>query len=343
MNFAAVYQLLWIFFVYAFLGWCVEVSFVALQKGHFVNRGFLNGPVCPIYGFGVIIVLACLTPLKENFVILFLGSVVLTSILEWTTGFVLEKLFRQRWWDYSNEPFNLNGYICLRYSIMWGLACVLVVDVLHPSIMTLIGLIPRTLGTVLLCLMGAVLAVDLGATLATVTKMRRRLDAIDELAAKIKELSSDFGEDLADRVLDAAGKGADFKAAMEAWAAEQAEDLGDLREDVRERRAALLENVQEHREERQRDAAERRDTLLEDARQRKEELATDVQERREELQNLAGESRRQLQELSERLREQLDSSTAGQRRLIRAFPDLKSLDRSEALNRLHRKPEQDRK
>ena len=112
------YQFLWIFFVYAFLGWCTEVSYAALRTGKFVNRGFLNGPVCPIYGCGVVVVLVGLTPLKGNFVLLFLGSVVLTSVLELATGFVLEKLFRQRWWDYSDKPFNLGGYICLEFSIM---------------------------------------------------------------------------------------------------------------------------------------------------------------------------------------------------------------------------------
>ena len=79
------YQFLCIFFIYAFLGWCTEVSYAALQTGKFVNRGFLNGPVCPIYGFGVVIIIACLTPLKKNLLLLFLGSVVLTSLLELAT------------------------------------------------------------------------------------------------------------------------------------------------------------------------------------------------------------------------------------------------------------------
>ena len=87
------YSFLWIFFIYAFLGWCTEVSFAALKTGHFVNRGFLNGPVCPIYGFGVVIVLRFLEPLKGSFPLLFLGAVVLTSALEWLTGLGLEKLF----------------------------------------------------------------------------------------------------------------------------------------------------------------------------------------------------------------------------------------------------------
>ena len=146
------YRFLWIFFIYAFLGWCTEVSYAALVTGRFVNRGFLNGPVCPVYGFGVVIVLTCLTPLANNLPLLFLGSVVLTSALEWLTGFVLEKLFHQRWWDYSDQPFNLSGYVCLRFSIAWGFACLFVVKLLHPTVLLFIRLIPKTLGLALLCL-----------------------------------------------------------------------------------------------------------------------------------------------------------------------------------------------
>ena len=106
------YELVWIFIIYAFIGWCTEVSYAALDRGIFVNRGFLNGPYCPIYGCGVVIVVAVLTPLKDNLLILFAGSFLLTSILEYITGFILEKVFHNKWWDYSNKPFNLHGYIC---------------------------------------------------------------------------------------------------------------------------------------------------------------------------------------------------------------------------------------
>ena len=154
------YRFVWMFFIYAFLGWCTEVSYAALVTGKFVNRGFLNGPVCPVYGFGVVIVLTCLTPLANNLPLLFLGSVVLTSALEWLTGFVLEKLFHQRWWDYSDQPFNLSGYVCLRFSVAWGFACLFVVKLLHPTVLLFIRLIPQILGVVLLALMGAVMAAD---------------------------------------------------------------------------------------------------------------------------------------------------------------------------------------
>ena len=113
------YYLLWFFFIYAFLGWCTEVCFVALKTGTFVNRGFLNGPVCPIYGFGALVVLTALEPLRDHLLLLFLGSMALTSLLEYLTGLLLEKLFYQRWWDYSDEPFNVGGYICLRFSLIY--------------------------------------------------------------------------------------------------------------------------------------------------------------------------------------------------------------------------------
>ena len=89
----SIYELLWLFFIYAFFGWCIEVVFCGLNEGHFINRGFLNGPVCPIYGVGGVIVVLCLTPIKDNIFLLFVGSALLTSILELITGFALDKIF----------------------------------------------------------------------------------------------------------------------------------------------------------------------------------------------------------------------------------------------------------
>ena len=293
------YRFLWIFFIYAFLGWCTEVSYAALVTGKFVNRGFLNGPWCPVYGFGVLIVLAALTPLADNLLLLFLGSVVLTSALEWLTGFVLEKLFHQRWWDYSDEPFNLSGYICLRFSIAWGFACLFVVKLLHPTVLLFIRLIPRGLGVALLALLGGVMAVDLAATVSTIVKLNRRLAQIDELAAKIKEASNEFGENLADRVLDAAERGAEWK-----------EDLDELAFKLSERRAELADQREEWE-------------------QRREEYSAQV--------------RRQLEEWRQAMQELHDGEFFGRRRLLRAFPRLRSIDHGGALERLRRRMEAFRK
>ena len=293
------YHLLWFFFVYAFLGWCAEVGYAATKTGKFVNRGFLNGPWCPVYGFGVVIVLGCLEPLSGNLPLLFLGSVALTSALEWLTGFALEKLFHQRWWDYSDEPFNLTGYICLRFSLMWGFACLFVVKLLHPTVVLAVDLLPRPLGWVLLAGLCAALGVDLAATVSAIAKLNRRLVLLDELAGRIREASDDLGEDLADRVLDAAERGADWR-----------EDWEDLAQRMAQRHA-----------------------------QRRAALAEGLDDLREDLQDRAQASRNQLQEWRASAQELLDKSSRSQRRLLRAFPSLRSVDHRSALERLRRRME----
>lgn len=293
----AVYLFLWIFFIYSFLGWCLEVCFCTLRTGKFVNRGFLNGPVCPIYGFGVVIVVLCLTPLMESTPLLFLGSVVLTSLLELGVGFALEKLFHQRWWDYSQEPFNLGGYICLRFSLAWGVACLMVMEIIHPSVLWLIRHIPHTLGVLLLACFAAVMTVDLAATVRTIARINRSLGQIDELAGRIKALSNDLGENLADRVLDAVEKGADWK-----------ESLADRRDDLMEDLASWKEELAEQRNEYQLDLALRR-----------------------------AQHQEELEQLRKSLSELLDRRSFGQVRLLRAFPQMRSIDHKQALERLRQR------
>ena len=315
------YQFLWIFFVYAFLGWCTEVRYAALRTGKFVNRGFLNGPVCPIYGCGVVVVLAGLEPLKGNFVLLFLGSVVLTSALEWATGFVLEKLFRQRWWDYSDKPFNLGGYICLEFSIMWGFACLFVVDILHPSIEFFIRLIPHTLGWVLLGLFSAAMAVDLAATVRTIAKLNRQLDQIDQLARRLKTASNEFGENLADRVLEAAERSADWKEDWEAAA-----------EEWSQRRAEFQVQLAQRKERLEGELAQKREQMEDELRQHAQEQAVRLQEGHDK-------ARAELDAWREKLQTQLDSRVFGQRRLMAAFPKMRSTRHRQAMEQLRRRME----
>lgn len=196
------YEAVWIFLIYSFLGWCTEVVFQAACHGKFINRGFLNGPVCPIYGFGVLGVVICLTPLKHSFILLFVGSVILTSALEFVTGFVLEKFFHDKWWDYSNEPFNLMGYICLLFSLLWGIACVIVIDVIHPIIMRAVDWIPHTLGIVLICIFLAAMIADAVVSISAAVKMKHRLIRMEELAEKLHDVSDHIGASLAENAID---------------------------------------------------------------------------------------------------------------------------------------------
>lgn len=241
------YTFLWIFFVYAILGWCTEVCYAATVTGKFINRGFLNGPWCPIYGVGIVIVLAFLEPLQGNLLLLFLGSVLLTSALELVTGFVLEKLFSQRWWDYSEQPFNLGGYICLRFSLIWGFACLFILEILHPTIMWVIRLIPHALGGWLLFGFSAVMVIDLAATIATIAHLKHRLALVDRLAERVKAHSDTLGEELCERMLIAAEKGRDWKEDLEEFSAKISEQKKAVSDSLEDRRDVIRELIEKEK------------------------------------------------------------------------------------------------
>lgn len=183
-----------------------------------MNRGFLSGPVCPIYGFGMVIVVFCLTPLQKNWLLLFFGSMFLTSALEWITGYVLKKVFHTSWWDYSNQPFNLGGYICLRFSILWGLGCVMVMDLIHPGITRFVRWIPTLAGQIIVGICLFCFACDFYVTVAGILKLNRRLKRLEEVSGLMHELSEDIGSGLAEGALKLAwngGKAKEFLCSVE--------------------------------------------------------------------------------------------------------------------------------
>jgi len=190
------YTLTWYFVIYAFFGWCLEVIYQAIELGRFINRGFLNGPYCPIYGFGMIIVTGALQPIKENILVLYFGSVILTTVLELVTGFVLEKIFHQNWWDYSDERFNLKGYICLKFSLLWGIACLVAVRLIHPFVEGFVEHMPETLGMILICIIMTGFASDMIITVLAVIHIKNRLKLLDSISAEMKKISDYTGEKL---------------------------------------------------------------------------------------------------------------------------------------------------
>ena len=134
----SLYHILAYFLIYSCIGWCLEVIYAAATTGQLVNRGFLNGPVCPIYGFGMIIVLFALTPLQHSILLLYIGGVILPSALELVGGWALYKLYHTRWWDYSDFPFNIGGYICLEFCLLWGVGTLVVMRIDKKVIMSYI-------------------------------------------------------------------------------------------------------------------------------------------------------------------------------------------------------------
>ncbi len=197
-----IYYLILYFFTYGLLGWCTEVAYAAVRQGKFVNRGFLNGPICPIYGVGVSVVIYFLMPLSGNLVLLYAASTVLVTVLEGITGYLMERLFHHKWWDYSDQPLNIGGYVCLIFSLVWGVACVFIVSVFHPLIHKLLALIPFAAGVVLCAGLMAVLFADLYVTASGILKLNRQLETMERIAGELKELSDKLGETIYENVME---------------------------------------------------------------------------------------------------------------------------------------------
>lgn len=122
------------FFIYAFIGWVAETFYSLYALGHFTKRGFLYGPICPIYGYGAIILILFLSKYKKNNLKLFVIAGLVFSLFEYYTSFMLDSMFAANWWDYSNEFFNLNGRISIFFSFVWGVAAILFINHIHPFI-----------------------------------------------------------------------------------------------------------------------------------------------------------------------------------------------------------------
>lgn len=219
------YPQMWYFLLYAFLGWCAEVTFAAVREGRFVNRGFLNGPVCPIYGVGLVLVCCALKPLDNNIFLLYLGATLLTTALELVTGYLMEKLFRQRWWDYSGQKWNIGGYVCLSASLVWGAACVVIVRLMHPLVVGLVDLLPVQLGMPILIFLMMLLAADTAVTVVSVNHLNRRLRQLDEMGKFLKTVSDSLGENVADGAMLIKKKGEDIMTLLRGQQEKQRDSL----------------------------------------------------------------------------------------------------------------------
>ncbi|MBE5958136.1 MAG: hypothetical protein E7254_04650 [Lachnospiraceae bacterium] len=205
------YYLVAYFFIYAFLGWCLEVAYQAVTKGKLINRGFLNGPVCPIYGFGMVSVLIILSPVLDKKWLLFGGGIVIATVIELFGGWALDKMFHMRWWDYSEEPFNLNGYICLKFCILWGITVVFSVKYFHAFISKMVHYVPFYVGVVVLVLCSIAMICDLIVTYKTVIGIKRDLKEIQKVAKTLRDISDNLTEKVGKTALEAAERSDEFK------------------------------------------------------------------------------------------------------------------------------------
>lgn len=266
------------FFLYGCIGWCVEVVYAAVKEHKLVNRGFLCGPICPIYGFGMVglVYSVQLIPLPDSgsmsAVSIFFIGMVLTTAIELVGGWVLYKLYHIRWWDYSKMKYNLGGYICPQFSLLWGLGSVLMIKVVHPLLARGSNPMPFRVMLILDIVLLIIFVVDVIVSTAAAIGLNKYLSEIDELRARLRVTS--------DKLTTVLGTGA-----MTA------------------------------------------DTILDE---QKLQLALAKLEGRENAAELRAEATARVAELREKLAA-VDRHPLSTRRLLRAFPDMKSLNYAETL------------
>ena len=378
--FSFVVQTLYWFFLYGCIGWGVEVVYAAIKERRLVNRGFLCGPICPIYGCGMVVLnwtVAALAPSGEgksvSTVAVFFVGMVLTTAIELVGGWTLFKIYHIRWWDYSNMKFNIGGYICPQFSLLWGLGSVIMVKVVHPALAKASSPLPMK---VLVPAEAAVLAlfvVDLIVSAAAATGLNKKLKEIDEVRARLRVTSDKLTTVLgvsamtADTILDeqklqlALAKlegrenAAELKLEMLLRANEMraklrdisvdkigtrrllrafpdmksltyAETLASTRAGVR-RLNELAAAARTAAKEMAQTAKETADTILDE---QKLQLALAKLEGRENAAELKLEMLLRANEMRAKLRD-ISVDKIGTRRLLRAFPDMKSLTYAETL------------
>ncbi|HHV51662.1 MAG TPA: putative ABC transporter permease [Clostridiales bacterium] len=184
------------FFIYSFCGWLMETILCSIDEKRFVNRGFLNGPICPIYGCGLLLIFIFLLPVRDNIdnvfvaaVIIYMSSLSMATLVEYLVSWIMEKLFKARWWDYSRYKLNINGRVTLEISLIWGALSTAVIYLVHPRFENLVKKlyslgdnVPYIIAVVLLSLM----AVDLIISTLVALKIGEKIEQLEKLAVLIR-------------------------------------------------------------------------------------------------------------------------------------------------------------
>lgn len=190
----SIYLILYSVLLYGAAGWLLQVIYTAVKQKKLVNRGFLMGPVCPLYGVVIAAVLVIAGRTDRNIILLFLVSFILAMALEWLTGYLAVRLFGCRCWDYSKIPGNVEGYFCPPFSLGWAVLCAVTVRFVHPYTVQLLEKIPAGIGAAVLVLLYVLLMVDLCLTVRGLKQLEPRLEKLQELLGDREKVSAHQGK-----------------------------------------------------------------------------------------------------------------------------------------------------
>jgi len=179
-------SLMILFALYSLIGWAMETVYCSIPAQKFVYRGFLYGPVCPIYGFGALGIVMVLLPFRNHPELIFVFGMILASVLEYAASFLLEKLFKKSWWDYSDKKFNINGRVCLLNSTFFGILSLLLVYILHPMFNDFLTNLPEALQAFLAVSLAILFCIDVFLSVRNTLDFNREMHKLTELTEIIE-------------------------------------------------------------------------------------------------------------------------------------------------------------
>lgn len=310
-------QWLLVFYLYCVLGWCFESTVVSVEQRRWVNRGFLRGPMLPIYGFGAVILLHVSLPLQGHPVWSYLACMTAATVFEYIVGVVMEKIFKVKYWDYSKQRFQFQGYICLRSSLCWGFLGLILTGVIHPPINALVVGLPFIGLIIIDVLFSAAFVSDVVVSVRSALDLAKVLVELDRLREQGAELRKQLSEtalveltNLSYKVEEAHGE---FTERMDEAKAQFAERMDEAREkvdDAREQLAAAREMTAEERRAQAAEAREQLQAKLAELQRRFDERAAALGRTRKSLLrgNPTARSER-YGEVLERLKKRIDTRT----------------------------------
>ena len=293
------YQWLMFFYIYCFFGWIFESAYVSLKKRKFVNRGFLRLPMLPLYGTGAVMMLWVSLPVKDNLFLVYISGVIAATLLEYVTGYVMERLFKMKYWDYSNQKFQLHGYICLGTSLTWGFLTLFLTEIIHEPIAKWVLSWPLALEAILLIAITIIFAMDVVQSVKNALDLGRALESITQLQQELEEMQ-----------LQLALLRGEVRSFVEDFKEDPAQMLDDLKDDTTQRLEELKEDTSQKIEE------------------FKDSLSQRLEERRDE------ELARRIHTIRERRQALLQRNSPLLERLLTGNPSASSKRFKEALKEL---------
>ncbi len=330
---------IFIFFIYSFAGWCMEsIGGIFNPKvKKFINRGFMIGPYCPVYGIGIVLVNLLLKKYSNDIPALFFLAILICGTLEYFTGYMMEKLFNARWWDYSKKKFNINGRICLDTLLPFGIVATIIICKINPFLFSIFENIPSTIFHVVSIVLILLFMIDFIISFNIILSLKGEIknkkdnteqivglvkDKTDELSEKVKEGAEELGEFVKDKAEDVIMKAeSDFRYYGRKYKLKIQRKTRYTRKKLEEKVPGLLELAQKIN-----DRREKIEKIIEEEKQKIKIKHLEYELKQKEKKQIINEKINNLkitsEEFNKQIIEKFKNKSILTERLVDAFPSL---------------------